>query len=160
MNPFTEYEPLLKQGFHELSLEKLEEICVSNFPDSETRLTIFNNIKTLFSEIEEQNLSLEIWLNGSFFTKKLNPNDCDLVTGVPLKVYNNCNYTQSNLLQRINSNLKEELLCDSYLYIVYPSGHLNEKFNDKNSNYWMTFLGTCRNKQPKGIGIYKTNPKL
>jgi hypothetical protein len=70
MNPFTEYEPLLGQGFHELSLKQLEVICVSNFPNSETRLTIFKNIKGLFSKIEEQKLSLEIWLNGSFLTKK------------------------------------------------------------------------------------------
>lgn len=160
MNPFTEYEPLLGQGFHELSLKQLEEICVSNFPNSETRLTIFNNIKGLFSKIEEQKLSLEIWLNGSFLTKKLNPNDCDLVTAVPLEIYESCNNTQLDLLKKIKDNLKNELLCDSYTYIVYPHHHANVKLNESNYNYWKYLFGNCRNRQPKGIGIYKTSPKL
>lgn len=160
MNLFTEFEPLLEKGFHELSLKQLEVICVSNFPNSETRLTIFNNIKGLFSKIEEQQLSLEIWLNGSFLTKKLNPNDCDLVARIPLEVYEGCNNTQLDLLNKINSNLKSELLCDSYTYIVYPDHHSKVKLNDKFSDYWTHQFGKCRNKKPKGIGIYKTTPKL
>jgi hypothetical protein len=160
MNPFTEYEPLLGQGFHELSLKQLEVICVSNFPNSEIRLTIFNNIKGLFSKIEEQKLSLEIWLNGSFLTKKLNPNDCDLVTRIPQKIYEGCNNTQLDLLNKIKNNLKKELLCDSYLYIVYPHYHTDVKLNDHHYNYWKDLFGKCRNRQPKGIGIYKTSPKL
>ena len=156
----TEYEPLLEKGFHELSLKQLEVICVSNLPDSETRLTIFNNIKGLFSNIEEQQLSLEIWLNGSFLTKKLNPNDCDLVAMIPLRIYEGCNNTQLDLLYKIKNNLKKELLCDSYAYIVYPHHHTYVRLNYLHYNYWKDLFGNCRNSQPKGIGIYKTLPKL
>lgn len=74
-----EFTPLLSAGIHELSLEEIERIGVSDFPKSKRRKEIFDKAKFFLSELLELGVIDEIWADGSFLTEKQEPDDIDLV---------------------------------------------------------------------------------
>ena len=73
-----EFPPLLPLGFHRLTLIQVRAICVDRFPKSATRASIMDGIDFVVSELHRSGLRLEIWVNGSFLTQKLDPEDSDI----------------------------------------------------------------------------------
>lgn len=63
----------------EYKINDCVNLFVNNFPASQTRQILFDNLlkyrAAIFSEL---NQTFAQWLNGSFTTQKLNPNDIDL----------------------------------------------------------------------------------
>lgn len=72
------YHPLLSEGFHLLTLEQIEQICVLAI-GTKRRKDLFQRLKILLDEFRKFNISLEYWINGSFVTSKPNPGDIDIV---------------------------------------------------------------------------------
>jgi hypothetical protein len=73
-----EWPPLLKAGFHEFDQVARRRLCVERFADSVTRPRIMQNLETKIIEINHQAIPGEIWIDGSFLTEKLNPDDADI----------------------------------------------------------------------------------
>ena len=70
-----------------MTLEEFQVFFVDNFPQSKTRALIFEQYLQ-FIEDFKQNITLEFehWLDGSFLTQKLHPNDLDFVMLLDNKV--------------------------------------------------------------------------
>lgn len=80
---FDEFGNLLP-GEHNLTLEQFKNNFVEDvyFEKSTTRTVIHNNFSELINELINLDLLdglTKIWIDGSFSTQKLNPNDIDLI---------------------------------------------------------------------------------
>lgn len=74
---------IIPYDLHQISISELEEEFVNPFPNSTTRKDIYDGHSNYIIELVnvlESNFSQ--WLDGSFVTKKLNPNDIDVVNFV------------------------------------------------------------------------------
>jgi len=64
-----EWPPLLKHGFHPMTMDTLREMCVTAFPLSKTRAAIMAGIEQLVLDISGYGIAAELWIDGSFVTE-------------------------------------------------------------------------------------------
>ncbi len=70
------------------SVEEIEEVFVTPFPDSETRQVIFDHYLNYIDEFQRLvTPQFTHWLDGSFMSQKLNPNDLDFVAFIDYRIY-------------------------------------------------------------------------
>ena len=134
---------VLPPGFFEYKLEEIEKIFVNDFTESQTREKIFNGFKIWIKELLKVVIPEEIWLDGSFTTSKVNPNDIDII------VFNN--YQDANKDFNILQKLGHENFCDTY-YAIEPNDELPYNQDLINfRNYWRGQFGFDRQDIPKGM---------
>ena len=140
----------------ETNLDEFEREFVDNFDENSTRYEIFerylNYINVLKEVFEEDFIQ---WIDGSFVTTKVNPNDIDLLSIIPFEIY-------ETHLERISNELiahHARTIYDVDAYIVpnYPEGHKKHIITQSDLSYWKDLFGNTRaNKRtkkrfPKGI---------
>lgn len=93
------------------------------------------------------------WVDGSFISTQINPQDIDLVNLIDYKLINTC---EEELKQFINRSAKEEYGVDAYIVRIYPEGH--DKYIRTKSDLiycenWFSMSRKNRRKQrfPKGF---------
>ena len=70
------------------SVQEIEEVFVTPFLHSETRQVIFDNYLNYIDEFQRLvTPPFTHWLDGSFMSKKLNPNDLDFVPFIDYRIY-------------------------------------------------------------------------
>lgn len=156
ITPKTEYPPILPVGFHLMTIDELRSICVDCFPESTTRKSIMDGLEGIINRLIELNIDVEIWVNGSFLTKKCDPQDSDIVLRIPIEIYENGTDEQKAVLDWIKSNQKKDFHCDSYVFYVFPSNDERAVYNDYNIAYWLKQFGFSRGEEIKGIAVLRT----
>lgn len=143
----------LNPGIHEYSFNEVEKQFVIDFPSSETRKNIYQNFCIWLKKLVEIKSPRYIWLDGSFLTKKVNPNDLDLVV-----FYRPEDITSEELAVKLNHLIHTDsanYLCDAY--ICLSLSHLEEfqkeQFGQTKimETYWKGQFSFDRNRNPKGI---------
>lgn len=145
--------PLLPLGFHDLTMEAVEQVCVIPFSLSASRPTIFDGLVTFVQTLEAAGVPGELWLDGSFLTEKINPKDVDVVLRVDGSVYNAGTPEQIDAINWVIANQKLTLKCDSYVLFEYPPG---DSLHDEGRwwySYWHKQWGFSREDDPKGIAV-------
>ena len=149
-----EFPALLPVGFHNRSAAEVREMCVSDFPLSRTREPIMIGLETLFGELTRQAIATQVWVDGSFLTAKVNPEDVDIVLCTKAGVYDNGTDAQRNVLNNVASmDLKQNLHCDSYVFYEYPEDHPLHAVGEFTRAYWMRQFGMSRSNEFKGIAV-------
>ena len=101
----------------ETDLNEFEQIFTFN----EHRKTLFQEYKLFLNSI--QNLGITTfyqWINGSFTSMKMNPNDIDIVTFVPFADYEkHKRFFDKLFLNRYSTKI------DCYFMKTYPESHPN-----------------------------------
>lgn len=116
-----EFPPLLAEGLHPMPLEQVRDLCVAKFPLSKSREPIMIGLERLVGELEGRSVQTDVWVDGSFVTEKIDPEDVDLVLCTDGRVYDEGTEEQRAMLHTVNANLKNTLGCDSYLFLEYPA---------------------------------------
>lgn len=104
-------------------------------------------------------ISGELWIDGSFITEKIDPNDVDVVVRCPGALYDDGTIEQREVLDWVNANQKTELRCDCYLLFDYPPGHPLREDSEWWYSYWHVKWGFTRqpDEDPKGIVVVRLN---
>jgi hypothetical protein len=149
----VEFPPLLSAGLHQFTLDQLRQMCVANFPLSGTRSLIMDGLKKILDRVLAANISSgAVWVNGSFLTGKIDPNDVDFVVCVDADIYDNGTVEQKAILDSIaNDDLKSSDRCDCYVSLAWPSGHALHGVGQRNRDYWKRQFGNSRSGEAKGI---------
>lgn len=113
-----EYPPLLKLGFHPTTVADLRKMCVDAFPLSAKRPVIMDNLEKIIDDLSMHKIEGEVWVDGSFLTEKIEPEDSDILLYVSGEFYDNSTPEQRNQVDFVSSNLKTQFMCDSYLYLT------------------------------------------
>jgi hypothetical protein len=152
-----EYPPLLSVGFHEMTVEQIRDICVTNFPLSKKRKGIMDNLEHIISCLSLVGIVADVWVDGSFMTEKIEPEDSDIVVCIENGVYDNGTLQQRDTIEWINSNLRADLLCDSYVHVEYPIGHPSHSEGEWLRAYWIKQFGFSRGEEFKGMALVKVS---
>jgi hypothetical protein len=101
------------------TFEEFAEIFVAQMPDSITRSAIFSNYLDYLAEFRASiSPNFTHWLDGSFVSKKLNPNDLDFVALINYVDYNHKEKEIKEIIEKYRP-----LGLDSYVIRYYPFGH-------------------------------------
>ncbi len=121
--------------------EVLQEFCVT-----EQRIALYENFVGFITELQKLlGTGFEVWVNGSFTSKKLIPKDIDFVSFIDYQLFEK--YEKE--LDFLRNSAKIQGL-DSYFVKVYPKTHRNYAITEGDSADWLfTFSYTRRNKQDK-----------
>lgn len=139
----------------ETSFEIFEHTFVNNFPESSTRTDLLVNFKDLCASLRHSlSNGFVVWIDGSFVTQKLNPNDIDLVFFI-----NSTDYqpNEESLRKLINREFCRTQKLDCYFVQVYPSNHPNYLIEtDSDIKEWLSLFTRTRihrngKKYPKGV---------
>jgi hypothetical protein len=131
-------------------------LCVAPFSLSTTRRKIMQGLSIVLRRLLAARMIGELWINGSFLTEKINPEDSDVVLALDHRIVDfGGTPLQVKTVEWINSNLRAKHLCDSYVFFDYPKGHPYEEVGEWSRAYWIRQFGFTRRDQPKGIAVFK-----
>jgi hypothetical protein len=133
----------------ETDWKTFEAKFVHCFPQSITR-------KDLFMEFSDYLILLKSilgnglfqWVNGSFVTNKLNPNDIDLVTFVDWEIYK-ANEQTIDQLREFRNN--KDTRIDGYFVAVYPESHKMNVLYQADKLQWLYQFSRSRTDRRKGF---------
>lgn len=145
MAPKEEFSPLLPAGFHDVTLEDLERLFVEPFTPPDHRRTLLTRLLAFLTQLLASGLPCEIWLNGSFATEKVDPEDVDIAVFVREDDVNALADVQRSVLEGLFGDplaTKARYGCDAYILLLE---------NEANRSYWRGWFGFTRDERPKGI---------
>ena len=149
---FDKHGNIVPYELHPVSIAELEEEFVQPFTKSSTRKNIVeghsNYVIEIFQILEHNFFQ---WLDGSFVTQKLDPNDIDVINFVH---YSELTNDKVNSLRRFLThvgNPKDEFKVDGFLVPVYESTDPRFAITQAKYNEWRIFFGKDRNNNPKGM---------
>lgn len=114
---------LLDLGFHPLTLNEVWTLCVEPFTLSSTRQDLFNNLSEVVNFIIAEGIIGTLWVNGSFTTEKIDPEDVDLLLIIQGVYYDKGTESFGLAVNLLISNIKSAMKCDTYVAMEYPSEH-------------------------------------
>lgn len=144
-------------GIHEYSYEEFEEQFVNKFLTSSTRSEIYKNLKEWLKLLMDILPPRYVWLDGSYLTTKMDPNDIDLVVFYRPEDIVALGHEGTNELDMVINQLSINYNCDAYF--CYSLDHLPEDVISANfkgqqkimQTYWMGQFCFDRSRKPKGI---------
>ncbi len=145
---FDERGYIIPPKKEEMSLEEFEEIFVKSFSASSTRATLFAGYLSYTRQFKVEIAENFIhWIGGSFTTKKVNPNDIDLVTIIPHETFE----AHIKLIEeKFRKKSLSEYGIDAYIVAAYPEGHKKYSLYQGNIVYWDNqFSKTRKNRAGK-----------
>lgn len=139
-----EYPALLEAGMHNMTLSDLKSVFVDPFENVARRENLLNRFEAFITRLKDVPINMEVWIDGSFATKKEHPGDIDLVVVYDPEEVNKLPIEKQLILKELFEDQKTTKLryeCDAYFVI--------DNMNDK--SYWRGLFGFDRNEKPKGI---------
>jgi hypothetical protein len=148
-----EFPPLLPGGFHPMTINEVIDLCVKKFPLSTTRQQIVDGLSLIIERLTIEGIVGEIWIDGSFVTEKIDPEDVDFVVRVESDFYDSTKGSQREVLEWIaNVHLKETHKSDCYLLVEWPPNNVMYPFGQSERNRWLALFGKDRASQrDKGL---------
>jgi hypothetical protein len=151
-----DFLPLLPLGWHPMDVAAVRRLCVLRFPDSITRPGIMDGLEQVIARLNQSGLHLEVWIDGSFATQKLNPEDSDVAVKFSGEEFDAATNTQKLVLQWAGGDgPRNDHRCDCYPFPEYAVGHPLYENGQWRRAYWMTKFGHDRAEQPKGLVIVR-----
>ena len=139
-----EEKPLLEPGLHDFELSEMGNHFLQDFPGSKTRKPLIEGLNAFVNHLSDIGVPIELWIDGSFTTQKVNPNDIDLVIFSPAAVVNELLPEKQKLFQVLTDRdtVKINFGCD---VLFCPAEDQDMR------SYWRGWYGFNRHEQPKGI---------
>lgn len=153
-----EFPPLLAPGRHTMTRDELRALCVTHpvFSISKRRPDIMASLENLLNALSTESIHSEVWVDGSFLTQKIEPDDVDLVV-----VLQEADFPKSPaglaLLRRIAGKaFTNPVPCDSYIHVDFPSASPHFKVSEVMRAYWIKQFCFSRSDQMKGLAVIAT----
>ncbi|HEC65976.1 MAG TPA: hypothetical protein ENI23_11845 [bacterium] len=152
-----EFPPLLPDGIHEMTLEKLQDLCVTSFPLSKTRESTMLDIEELCNALSSNKLEAEVWVDGSFLTGKIDPMDSDIAVRLDGVAYESATKKQKQIVDKVKQKgFSNNSKCDSYVFFEYHKNDFRFSIGEGMRDYWIKQYGRSRSQEMKGIAVIRT----
>lgn len=150
---FDENGNLPPVGLIRPTVQEFEERFVKGAEDTRIRKDLFDN----YNEYCNKLISLEVasiqWVNGSFTTKKPNPNDIDLVIhfdGMKIHQDKDLQVSVEKLIDK--KEMKFRYKCHPQFVLVYPQTIPDlHSYYIKRYEYWLKWFSKDREGNSKGL---------
>jgi hypothetical protein len=153
--PKPEFPPMLPLGFWPMDLTDLRTACVDPFPESTTRAEIMDKLEVVISTLTQAGIKAQVWIDGSFLTHKIDPDDSDIVVCIDGIYIQSATTNQQDVIDWVASGLRDSHRCHSFVYFHYPTDHPLYYLGLWGQSYWIKQFGFTRNSpvQPKGMAL-------
>jgi len=134
-----------------LTIGDFEAFFLLNFKESKTRATVFETFKKYIDDLgNEVSKEFTLWINGSFVTNKINPNDIYIV--ILILLYYRVYEENENLIERKfrkygSENIYKEV--DAYFVRSYPRDHERFWATDYDLIYWINWFSKTKKNRRK-----------
>ena len=121
----VEFPPLLGAGFHKLTAAELKAIALDKFSLSKSRATLWGNLSAKLDELKSLGLKCDVWVDGSFLTQKIDPDDVDLVIDIPINAFANLTSAQLDFVQKLGASAFRRFeKLHTFVMFNAPLGHV------------------------------------
>lgn len=153
---FDQYGYLTPYEVIPTDFETFEQVFVGGFEESNTRKLIFEAYSGYLNQLRQiVGEGFYQWIDGSFITRKINPNDIDLVTFLNFEQLQQ-HEKSLNTLRKMRYEGKKYL--DNYFVPTYPGEHSNFTFFEIDRLEWLhRFERDTRKKVKHNKGIIQLN---
>lgn len=108
-------------------------------------------LEALVAKLQSDSVKGEIWVDGGFLSKKLNPKDVDILVCSSALIYDS-NPSIKQVLDWIeDEDLKPVYWCHSFKQLDYPHEHPMHVISQRTSDAWRRWYGHDRQGNPRGI---------
>lgn len=154
-----EFPPMFGPGFHPMTLAEVRARCVDAFPLSRTRGQIMKGLEAVVGRLTTGGIVGTLWIDGSFLTQKIDPEDVDLLLRLPGDFLENATAEQQAAFDwYAEDDRKTSDHCDCYWLIEPASGVTEHTGGDLEHltgewmlAYWIRQFGFSRGDDLKGI---------
>ena len=149
---------MLAQGFHRMSMNELRELCVTSFPKSTVRTDIMAGFETIYEQLLALGIVGDIWVDGSFLTKKIDPDDIDFVPMIPARFLDQGTDQQKALIEWLINNENDPMKsfsCHTDVGLVYDEDSPFRYLTIDTHRHWEqdVYGYSVGTHEPKGIVI-------
>ncbi len=118
-----DHAPLLAPGCHYFSLSEIEVLCVHSFHGAARtcRERLYYALEEFVQRVLAGRFCCTVFVDGSFLTRKPEPDDVDVLVSTELCVLEALNDSQLAILHEINEQFVQRV--DSLAMTTYPRGH-------------------------------------
>lgn len=157
---FNEYG-CLPEGVYKPTLNEFERRFVFNGQNSTTRKRIYGGFINFERSLIEKGFFNIQWIDGSYVTSKIDPNDIDMVTFYDGLKFGELVGSGAFYQQLMMEVIRDSFSCHSFVVAVYPEGDRRRGFTEKQIAYWKNKWGHNYDGQVKGyIEFELTNQSL
>ena len=114
-----------------MRMAALRHLCVGNFRHPAVRDQLMTGLEAVASWLRDSGAYGDLWVNGSFLTKTINPRDIDVVMAVPVDGFRR----SQSVYEWLNQDLKPDFGCDTYFF-------RDHRRDQTMREYWMTLPPT------------------
>ena len=141
----------LPAGIHDITIDEFIVRFVDAFPTSQSRRIILDKLIEFYKEISINGGIAEFWVDGSYVTNKINPNDADIIVFVDYPQYIQI-APQYNYFRTAYNGILDIYFWISQSEITKGLVSTNDFAKIVNQrNYWRGQFGFDREDNPKGI---------
>lgn len=149
-----EFPPLLPPGFYPMTLKDICSRFVDACPLSVTRPKIMAGLTQVVEKLCAAKIAGHLWLDGSFLTEKIDPEDVDLLLRITDEFLNQITQQQLEAFAWYRSRERKATHhCDAYHWIEYPCDHDQYMQGEWWRAYWLHQYGFSRGEAMKGIVV-------
>ncbi|MCX7307571.1 MAG: hypothetical protein NTZ72_06325 [Afipia sp.] len=138
-----------------MSEADLKKLTVDAFPLSGRRAALWNNVTAFVAHLKRHKLACDIWIDGSFLTQKIDPDDVDFVLDFAIQTIETATPAQEDFLHQVGSHAfyaNEKL--HSFIMFHAPIIHGQHAEGVRLHGQWMSDFGiSLVKKTPKGIAL-------
>ena len=134
-NQKEEFPPLLPQGFHDRTLDSLGAEFLEPFPVSVTRALLLQELSRVVTDLAAKGVRGYVWLDGSFITAKVDPNDIDFLLVMESDLYDAASEDQRGVVDAL---MAESPICDTNVMFLFPPEVTD---NQNQIDYWTRRFG-------------------
>jgi hypothetical protein len=143
-----EFTPLLQIGIHNMDVPAVRRLCADRFPQSLSRPRIMSNLEQLIDKINHSAIAGALWVDGSFLTEKLNPDDADIVFVISRAIYRAMTPVQRQFWGWYKqNNFYDSHRVHNHWTVLDP----NDASGEYMYAYWLRQFGFSRADEIKGI---------
>jgi len=153
--PKPEFPPLLQQGLHRVDLASLRALTVDRFTLSVTRARLWSNFQEVVDDLIRVQISCDIWIDGSYLTEKIDPEDVDFVVDIPVDMAISPSAEQWLILSDL-SQQKFKSSHDLHSFVMFSAppmhalgGNSIVQHQQWEKDFGFSFVGRV----PKGIAV-------
>jgi len=135
----------------DISWDDFKQVFVESFEDTSTRHKTFEKFEAYIAEFQTEICkSFTLWVNGSFVSRKINPNDIDVVFLLDYKIQEQFEGLIRSKFTAIKTWKTTQV--DAYILKLFPEDHQMFKATTFDKYYWVDkFSNSKMNKEGKSF---------
>lgn len=141
-----------------MKVEEIRTLCVIGFPVSKVRSEIMAGFQAIYERAASVGLEGEIWLDGSFLTRKIDPGDVDFIILTEAHFRDSGTPEQQEFIEWLIANENDpklSFLCHTDVVLLYPPDSPWVGLNESSKKHWEenVYGFSVASREPKGIAV-------